>query len=84
VATLLRSTTPATPKGSSTASYRLLSGRETGILQLIARGLSNKRIALSLGITPETVKSHAKSIFIKLATRTRAQAVARAEASGFL
>ena len=29
-------------------------------------------------ITPETVKSHAKSILLKLGTRTRAQAVARA------
>ena len=57
---------------------------ETGILQMIAHGMSNKRIAQSLGITPETVKSHAKSIFLKLATRTRAQAVSRAEAIGFL
>jgi len=51
---------------------------------MIAHGMSNKHIAQSLGITPETVKSHAKSIFVKLATRTRAQAVARAEAIGFL
>jgi LuxR family maltose regulon positive regulatory protein len=51
---------------------------------MIADGMSNKGIARSLGIAPETVKSHAKSIFIKLATRTRAQAVARAEAIGFL
>jgi ATP/maltotriose-dependent transcriptional regulator MalT len=61
-----------------------LSQREIGILQMIAHGMSNKRIAQSLGITPETVKSHAKSIFFKLATRTRAQAVARAEAIGLL
>jgi len=45
---------------------------------MIARGMSSKRIALDLGITPETVKSHTKSIFLKLETRTRAQAVARA------
>jgi len=50
----------------------------------VANGMSNKRIAQSLGITPETVKSHAKNIFAKLATRTRAQAVAREEAIGFL
>jgi ATP/maltotriose-dependent transcriptional regulator MalT len=61
-----------------------LSQRETGIVQLIARGMSNKQIAHSLGIAPETVKSHAKNIFIKLATRTRAQAVARAGALGLL
>jgi LuxR family maltose regulon positive regulatory protein len=51
---------------------------------MIALGMSNKRIAQSLGITPETVKSHAKSIFVKLSSHTRAQAVSRAEAVGFL
>jgi DNA-binding CsgD family transcriptional regulator len=84
IATLLRSTVQSNAEESSSISYRPLSRRETGILQMIAHGMSNKRIAQSLGITPETVKSHAKSIFVKLATRTRAQAVARAEAIGFL
>jgi ATP/maltotriose-dependent transcriptional regulator MalT len=84
IATLLRSTIQSNTEQSSSITYRLLSRRETGILQLIAHGMSNKRIAQSLGITPETVKTHAKSIFVKLATRTRAQAVARAEAIGFL
>ena len=84
IATLLRSTVQSNTEESSSISYRPLSRRESGILQMIAHGMSNKRIAQSLGITPETVKSHAKSIFLKLATRTRAQAVARAEAIGFL
>jgi LuxR family transcriptional regulator, maltose regulon positive regulatory protein len=84
IATLLRSTAQSNTEESSSISYRPLSRRETGILQMIAHGMSNKRIAQSLGITPETVKSHAKSIFVKLATRTRAQAVSRAEAIGFL
>ena len=84
IATLLRCTTQSKTEESCSISYRPLSRRETGVLQMIAHGMSNKRIAQSLGITPETVKSHAKSIFVKLATRTRAQAVARAEAIGFL
>jgi DNA-binding NarL/FixJ family response regulator len=42
------------------------------------------RIARSLGIAPETVKTHAKGILSKLEARTRAQAVARAEAIGLL
>jgi ATP/maltotriose-dependent transcriptional regulator MalT len=86
IATLLRSTIQSNTEQSSSSSitYRLLSRRETGVLQMIAHGMSNKRIAQSLGITPETVKTHAKSIFVKLATRTRAQAVARAESIGFL
>jgi LuxR family transcriptional regulator, maltose regulon positive regulatory protein len=84
ISTLLRSTILSNSEESSSISYRPLSLRETGVLQMIAHGMSNKRIAQSLGITPETVKSHAKSIFVKLETRTRAQAVARAEAIGFL
>ena len=84
VATLLRFTHDSDTAAPSSLPYRPLSRRETGILQMIAHGMSNKHIAQSLGITPETVKSHAKSIFVKLATRTRAQAVARAEAIGFL
>jgi ATP/maltotriose-dependent transcriptional regulator MalT len=84
IATLLRFTAQADSEESSTIAYRPLSRREIGILQMIADGMSNKGIARSLGIAPETVKSHAKSIFVKLATRTRAQAVARAEAIGFL
>jgi LuxR family transcriptional regulator, maltose regulon positive regulatory protein len=84
IATLLRPAIRSNTEESPSISYRPLSRRETGILQLIAHGMSNKRIAQSLGITPETVKSHAKNIFVKLETRTRAQAVARAEAIGFL
>jgi ATP/maltotriose-dependent transcriptional regulator MalT len=84
IATLLRFTAQLNTEKSSTITFSPLSRREIGILQLIADGMSNKGIARSLGIAPETVKSHAKSVFIKLATRTRAQAVARAEAIGFL
>jgi DNA-binding NarL/FixJ family response regulator len=64
--------------------YHSLSRRQVRVLQMIAQGMSNKRIARSLGITPETVKTHAKCILSKLEARTRAQAVARAEAIGLL
>lgn len=84
IATILQAAAPVTAREVAQPTYRHLSRRETGILKLIAHGMSNKRIALSLGITPETVKTHTKSIFVKLATRTRAQAVARAEAIGLL
>ena len=55
-----------------------LTPREHAVLQLIGRGLSNKRIARSMGISPETVKSHAKHILKKLNAQTRAEAVALA------
>jgi LuxR family maltose regulon positive regulatory protein len=46
--------------------------------------MSNKIIARELHIAPETVKSHAKRIFIKLSTKTRAEAVARANELGLI
>jgi ATP/maltotriose-dependent transcriptional regulator MalT len=68
----------------SEAIRQPLTPREGNVLRLIASGLSNKRIAQRLDITPETVKSHAKSIFAKLAAQTRAQAVAHGEALGLI
>lgn len=59
-------------------SHDILSGRECNILELMSQGFSNKEIALRLGIAPETVKSHAKHVFVKLAVKTRAEAVIRA------
>ena len=61
-----------------------LSPRERDILERIARGQSNKEIARNLGIAPETVKSHVKNIFLKLAVDRRAQAVSRALSLGLV
>ena len=61
-----------------------LSAREGAILGLVRRGYSNKRIALELRIAPETVKSHAKHIFLKLGARTRVDAVSRATSLGLI
>ena len=61
-----------------------LSIRERMIVRLMGDGLSNKRIARQLSIAPETVKSHAKSIFLKLTVQTRAQAVYRAARLGLM
>jgi ATP/maltotriose-dependent transcriptional regulator MalT len=61
-----------------------LSPREHSVLRAMSCGLSNKRIAIELQIAPETVKSHVKGIFIKLAVQTRAHAVSTANALGLL
>jgi len=58
----------------------VLTARERDILAKISQGLSNKNIARALNISPETVKSHVKNIFLKLAVGTRAAAVSRAGA----
>jgi LuxR family transcriptional regulator, maltose regulon positive regulatory protein len=61
-----------------------LSPREHRVLRSMSCGLSNKRIAQELQIAPETVKSHVKGIFIKLAVQSRAHAVSTAGALGLL
>ena len=61
-----------------------LSPRERNILERIGQGRSNKEIARELGIAPETVKSHIKNIFMKLAVDRRAQAVSRAQSLGLV
>ncbi len=68
----------------SAAIVESLSARERDILQLIAQGLSNKEVARSLVIAPETVKSHVKHIFKKLGAEKRAQAVSRAQSFGIV
>src|SRR6202049_4512432 len=61
-----------------------LSTRERTIVLLMGHGLTNKRIARQLSIAPETVKSHAKSIFLKLTVQIRAQAVYQASTLGLI
>jgi len=63
-------------------SYRSLSRRESRVLQMIARGMSNKCIARSLGIAPETVKTHVKGILSKLKARVASAEILPREESG--
>ena len=72
------------PRGSTQAGALSLTARQCDILSLIAAGRSNKEIARITGITPETVKTHVKNIFVKLAVEKRAQAVARAHTLGLV
>lgn len=53
---------------------QLLTQRETEVLRLLARGMSNREIADELLISVQTVKSHVSSILEKLNARDRTQA----------
>lgn len=55
-------------------SLELLTEREREILQLLARGESNKAIALTLGISNDTVKQHVRHILTKLNLTSRVEA----------
>jgi two-component system, NarL family, response regulator len=61
-----------------------LAPREVAVLKLIARGLSNKRIADGLGSTENAVKHVVAGILSKLGANDRAHAVARAVERGIL
>ncbi len=60
-----------------------LTERERQVLELLARGMTNKEIADALTITTNTVKRHLKAIFQKLEIHTRAAAAAKAISAGF-
>jgi DNA-binding NarL/FixJ family response regulator len=59
-----------------------LTQRESEVLGLIVRGLSNRAIALRLSIGEDTVKTHVRGVFRKLEVSERAQAVAVALREG--
>lgn len=62
----------------------LLTPREAQILQLVAAGMSNKRIALTAGITVETVKWNLKNIFLKSEVSSRYDAMIWARRHGLI
>lgn len=61
-----------------------LTGREVEVLRALAGGLSNAEIANKIWVSPETVKTHIKSILGKLEARDRTQAVVWAYQTGFV
>ncbi|RQS24186.1 MULTISPECIES: LuxR C-terminal-related transcriptional regulator [Burkholderia] len=71
-------------KHGGTYANALLTSKEREILDLIARSMSNKQIAIALDISAGTVKWHVKNIFAKLDAGTRAHAVKRANLLGIL
>lgn len=61
-----------------------LTERETEVLQFLAQGFSNKQIAVKLFISEHTVKFHVSSIYGKLGSTNRAEAVRLGVQQGLL
>ncbi|HVT57019.1 MAG TPA: response regulator transcription factor [Thermoanaerobaculia bacterium] len=61
-----------------------LTARELEVLQLLAQGLSNRRIAERLGISEHTAKFHVNAIVTKLGAQTRTDAAIRAARLGLV
>lgn len=76
---------PSRPAGNPAAVAALgISGRELEVLRALAAGQANKEIARTLGVSPNTVKSHVARLYEKLDARRRTDAVARARVLGIL
>lgn len=78
-----------TSKGHKNAKHVSLSPvnispKELEVLTYLSQGLPNKRIALALNVSPETIRWHMKNIFSKLEVNTRYDAVSRAQTLGVI
>jgi DNA-binding NarL/FixJ family response regulator len=69
-------------RGGRGRAADLLTPRELEVLRLIARGRSNKRIALELGVAEKTVKTHVGHVLAKLDLSDRTQAALYAVREG--
>jgi len=72
------------PGTRSVRGLDVLTERETGVLTLVAGGLSNDEIARALTISVKTVKTHIGNLLAKLAARDRAQLVIAAYEGGLV
>jgi DNA-binding NarL/FixJ family response regulator len=72
------------PRPAPQVQAEPLTPRELEVLQLLAQGLSNRRIAESLGISEHTAKFHVNSIVGKLGAQTRTDAAVRAARLGLV
>jgi len=73
---LLDGASPDRVPATADSAERILTPRELEILTLLGEGLVNKQIAVRLGISDHTVKTHLAAIYAKLEASNRAEAVA--------
>jgi DNA-binding NarL/FixJ family response regulator len=69
-------------RASGPAPFPDLTDREREVLDLVARGLDNQRIATRLAVSDKTVRNHLSNILTKLQVADRSQAIVRAREAG--
>ncbi len=69
-------------RGSTPPAFGKLSARELEVLELMARGYDNRRIARELFLSDKTVRNHVSNVLTKLDAEDRTAAVLRARAAG--
>lgn len=72
------------PNSELEESKHPLSGREMEVLIYLTKGLSNKEIAIALGISHQTIKNHVTAILHKLGVEDRTQAAVYALRRGWV
>lgn len=71
-------------EGVGAPAFSFLSAREVEVVVALGSGETNKMIARKLGLTPETIKWHMKSLMRKLRASTRDEVVSNARMLGFM
>ena len=72
------------PTGAAHAIIESLTERELDILRLLPRQMSQRELADSLFVTPNTLKTHLRAIYRKLGAASRGDAVVRARSQGLI
>jgi DNA-binding NarL/FixJ family response regulator len=67
---------------AASGAFPELTEREIEVLELIAKGFNNARIAQHLGISSKTVRNHVSNVLSKLHVADRAEAIIRARQAG--
>ena len=69
---------------SNPAEAEGISGRELEVLLMVARGMSDQQIAISLHLSEATVKRHLANIYPKIGVSSRGEAVRLALSNGWI
>jgi DNA-binding CsgD family transcriptional regulator/tetratricopeptide (TPR) repeat protein/type II secretory pathway predicted ATPase ExeA len=75
---------PARSSAAKAARPFGMTAKEVQVLELLARGLTNRRIATALHMTEKTASVHVSHILAKMSVRNRGEAAARAYEVGFV